>query len=75
MEAPNVMSVVIAVISCNKHEVIKMSNKLKLQVAIDSDVKKNLAKLAIDRDKTMSELVEEALQLAFFSDRTKTQKL
>ena len=48
-------------------------SKVKLQVSIDSDIKKNLAKLAIDREKTMSELVEDALQRAFFGDRTKSK--
>ena len=67
------MTAVIAVISCNQHEILEMA-KLKLQVTIDGDVKKNLAKLAIDKETTMSELVEEALQVTFFSDRTKSKK-
>jgi len=66
------MSVFMAVTSCNEHSVTEM-NKVKLQVSIDSDIKKNLAKLAIDKEKTMSELVEDALQRAFFGDRTKSK--
>ena len=66
------MTVFMAVTSCNQDSVTEMS-KVKLQVSIDSDIKKNLAKLAIDTEKTMSELVEDALQRAFFSDRTKSK--
>ena len=62
-----------AVTSCNQHSVTEMS-KVKLQVSIDSDIKKNLAKLAIDKDKTMSELVEDALQKAFFGDRANIKR-
>jgi len=65
------MTAVIAVTSCNQHEISEMA-KLKLQVTIDGDIKKSLAKLAIDKEKTMSELVEEALQVTFFSDSTST---
>lgn len=61
------MLVVMTVTSCNPYEVIDMA-KVKLQVTIEGDVKKNLAKLAIDKEKTMSELVEEALQKTFFSN-------
>jgi len=67
------MTVFMAVTSCNQHSVTEMS-KVKLQVSIDSDIKKNLAKLAIDKDKTMSELVEDALQKAFFGDRANIKR-
>jgi exosome complex RNA-binding protein Rrp42 (RNase PH superfamily) len=72
LERQLTMTVFMAVTSCNQHNVTEMS-KVKLQVSIDSDIKKNLAKLAIDKDKTMSELVEDALQRAFFSDCTKSK--
>jgi hypothetical protein len=45
------------VISCQNNEVIDMA-KVTLQVVIDSDLKKALAKEAIDAEKTMSELIE-----------------
>lgn len=67
------MSIVMAVTSCNHHDVTEMS-RVKLQVTIDSNIKKDLAKLAIDEDKTMSELVEAALQKAFFANRTNGKK-
>ena len=44
-------------------------DKAKLQVTIDLEVKKSLAKYAIDQQKTMSEIVECAIN-EFLSDRT-----
>jgi hypothetical protein len=44
-------------------------DKAKLQVTLDLDVKKSLAKYAIDKQKTMSEIVETAIK-EFLGDRT-----
>ncbi|MFN9857996.1 MAG: hypothetical protein ACK556_07750 [Pseudanabaena sp.] len=43
--------------------------KAKLQVTLDLDVKKSLAKYAIDKQQTMSEVVETAIK-EFLSDHT-----
>ena len=48
-------------------------DKAKLQVTIDLEVKKSLAKYAIDKEKTMSEIVEGAIN-EFLSKRTKGAK-
>ena len=44
-------------------------DKAKLQVTLDLEVKKSLAKYAIDKQKTMSEIVETAIK-EFLGDRT-----
>jgi hypothetical protein len=53
--------------------------KAKLQVLIDADLKKTIAKLAIDKETSVTELVEQALIKQYvtndkLSDRTTAQK-
>ena len=47
-------------------------DKAKLQVTLDLEVKKSLAKYAIDKQKTMSEIVETAIK-EFLGDRTNSK--
>ena len=53
--------------------------KAKLQVLIDADLKKTIAKLAIDKETSVTELVEQALIKQYvtndkLSDRPTAQK-
>lgn len=52
--------------------------KAKLQVLIDADLKKTIAKLAIDKETSVTELVEQALIKQYLTkeelgDRTKSK--
>jgi hypothetical protein len=62
------MTAAMAVISTQSPTETDM-DKAKLQVTLDLDVKKSLAKYAIDKQKTMSEIVETAIK-EFLGDRT-----
>ena len=66
------MTVSMAVISSQNITELDM-DKAKLQVTLDLDVKKSLAKYAIDQQQTMSEVVEIAIK-EFLSDRTTAKK-
>ena len=50
--------------------------KAKLQILIDADLKKTIAKLAIDKDTSVTSLVEQALikEYGNISDRTTSKK-
>ena len=62
------MTAAMAVISTQSPTETDM-DKAKLQVTLDLEVKKSLAKYAIDKQKTMSEIVETAIK-EFLGDRT-----
>jgi hypothetical protein len=66
------MAVSMAVISSQNITQLDM-DKAKLQVTLDLDVKKSLAKYAIDKQQTMSEIVEIAIK-EFLGDRTNAKK-
>jgi predicted HicB family RNase H-like nuclease len=50
--------------------------KAKLQILIDADLKKTIAKLAIDKETSVTNLVEQALikEYGKLGDRTKGEK-
>ncbi|MFN5860976.1 MAG: hypothetical protein ACK451_03150, partial [Pseudanabaena sp.] len=62
------MTATMAVTSVQSESELDME-KAKLQVTLDLDVKKSLAKYAIDKQQTMSEVVETAIK-EFLSDHT-----
>ena len=65
------MTAAMAVISTQSPTETDM-DKAKLQVTLDLEVKKSLAKYAIDKQKTMSEIVETAIK-EFLGDRTNSK--